>query len=111
MQKMQTAAGGKGRGAGGMPTPAQIQAMQACIQSVCNFVAHTNIWFTAFDAAWNVAANAAANEKWRRHAGDDESDDARPRRRSDGYGRDATCVTFLDAFLHSCPYRIIETQG
>jgi len=28
MQKMQAAAGGKGRGAGGMPTPAQIQAMQ-----------------------------------------------------------------------------------
>lgn len=28
MQKMQSAAGGKGRGAGGMPTPAQIQAMQ-----------------------------------------------------------------------------------
>ncbi|KJA27347.1 hypothetical protein HYPSUDRAFT_1098194 [Hypholoma sublateritium FD-334 SS-4] len=28
LQKMQSAAGGKGRGAGGMPTPAQIQAMQ-----------------------------------------------------------------------------------
>ncbi len=28
MQKMQAAAGGKGRGANGMPTPAQIQAMQ-----------------------------------------------------------------------------------
>ncbi|KAL5489880.1 SRP54 [Sanghuangporus weigelae] len=28
VQKMQSAAGGKGRGAGGMPTPAQIQAMQ-----------------------------------------------------------------------------------
>ena len=28
MQKMQAAAGGKGRGASGMPTPAQIQAMQ-----------------------------------------------------------------------------------
>ncbi|TFY83717.1 hypothetical protein EWM64_g302 [Hericium alpestre] len=28
MQKMQSAAGGRGRGAGGMPTPAQIQAMQ-----------------------------------------------------------------------------------
>jgi signal recognition particle subunit SRP54 len=28
MQKMQGAAGGRGRGAGGMPTPAQIQAMQ-----------------------------------------------------------------------------------
>ncbi|TFY72658.1 hypothetical protein EVG20_g334 [Dentipellis fragilis] len=28
MQKMQAAAGGRGRGAGGMPTPAQIQAMQ-----------------------------------------------------------------------------------
>ena len=30
MQKMQTAAGGRGRGANGMPTPAQIQAMQVC---------------------------------------------------------------------------------
>ncbi|KAI9446350.1 signal recognition particle protein [Lactarius indigo] len=28
MQKIQSAAGGRGRGAGGMPTPAQIQAMQ-----------------------------------------------------------------------------------
>lgn len=28
MKKMQTAAGGKGRGPGGMPTPAQIQSMQ-----------------------------------------------------------------------------------
>jgi len=28
MQKMQSAAGGRGRGANGMPTPAQIQAMQ-----------------------------------------------------------------------------------
>jgi len=28
MQKLQGAAGGRGRGAGGMPTPAQIQAMQ-----------------------------------------------------------------------------------
>jgi signal recognition particle subunit SRP54 len=31
MQKMQAAAGGKGRGAGGMPTPAQIQAMQVSV--------------------------------------------------------------------------------
>lgn len=30
MQKMQSAAGGRGRGANGMPTPAQIQAMQVC---------------------------------------------------------------------------------
>lgn len=30
MQKMQAAAGGRGRGANGMPTPAQIQAMQVC---------------------------------------------------------------------------------
>ena len=28
MQKIQSATGGRGRGAGGMPTPAQIQAMQ-----------------------------------------------------------------------------------
>ena len=30
VQKMQQAAGGKGRGPGGMPTPAQIQAAQVC---------------------------------------------------------------------------------
>jgi signal recognition particle subunit SRP54 len=30
MQKMQSAAGGRGRSANGMPTPAQIQAMQVC---------------------------------------------------------------------------------
>jgi signal recognition particle subunit SRP54 len=34
MQKMQSAAGGRGRGANGMPTPAQIQAMQVC----CAFI-------------------------------------------------------------------------
>ena len=34
MQKMQAAAGGKGRGANGMPTPAQIQAMQVSENSV-----------------------------------------------------------------------------
>jgi signal recognition particle subunit SRP54 len=34
MQKMQAAAGGRGRGAGGMPTPAQIQAMQVRIVSL-----------------------------------------------------------------------------
>lgn len=34
MQKMQAAAGGKGRGANGMPTPAQIQAMQVSEISV-----------------------------------------------------------------------------
>jgi signal recognition particle subunit SRP54 len=33
MQKMQAAAGGKGRGANGMPTPAQIQAMQVSVGS------------------------------------------------------------------------------
>jgi signal recognition particle subunit SRP54 len=33
MQKMQSAAGGRGRGPNGMPTPAQIQAMQVCLVS------------------------------------------------------------------------------
>jgi len=42
MQKVQNAAGGRGRGAGGMPTPAQIQAMQVrdfdtSIACLCNF--------------------------------------------------------------------------
>jgi len=34
IQKMQAAAGGKGRGANGMPTPAQIQAMQVGLKSI-----------------------------------------------------------------------------
>lgn len=37
MQKMQSAAGGRGRGANGMPTQAQIQAMQVGIDSKQNF--------------------------------------------------------------------------
>lgn len=36
-QKMQQAAGGRGRGANGMPTPAQIQAMQVRLRSATVF--------------------------------------------------------------------------
>ena len=35
-QKMQQAAGGRGRGANGMPTPAQIQAMQVSSNDCCS---------------------------------------------------------------------------
>ena len=46
MQKMQSAAGGRGRGANGMPTPAQIQAMQ---------VRHVYYsWFTSFKRKLSV---------------------------------------------------------
>ena len=34
MQKIQSVAGSKGLGANGMPTPAQIQAIQVCIPSL-----------------------------------------------------------------------------
>lgn len=42
MQKMQAAAGGRGRGVNGMPTPAQIQAMQVCYQSSLERVIDSN---------------------------------------------------------------------
>lgn len=42
MQKMQSAAGGRGRGANGMPTPAQIQAMQVCRT-------YRSRWFISFN--------------------------------------------------------------
>jgi hypothetical protein len=43
----------------------------------------------AFHAAWNVATDAKTTTG-RRHARNDEGYDARARRGSDGYGRDAT---------------------
>lgn len=79
MQKMQQAAGGKGRGAGGMPTPAQIQAMQVCLYFVLAFWARDNDPYLAILTAWNVAANAETNEKRWWPARDDEGDDARSR--------------------------------
>jgi signal recognition particle subunit SRP54 len=50
MQKVQGAAGGRGRGAGGMPTPAQIQAMQVRGYLISPG-AFTNIYSTLFQNA------------------------------------------------------------
>ncbi|KAH9935014.1 signal recognition particle protein [Fomitopsis serialis] len=53
-QKMQAAAGGRGRGANGMPTPAQIQAMQRSMPR-------------------DAPADAAPDARRRRYAGNDEA--------------------------------------
>jgi hypothetical protein len=90
MQKMQSAAGGKGRGAGGMPTPAQIQAMQV---SRCHQMeVHPVDRKLARNAAWHVAADATANEG-QRNARNDEGHDAGTGRRPIRHGRDATYVS------------------
>jgi signal recognition particle subunit SRP54 len=88
IQKMQTAAGGRGRGAGGMPTPAQIQAMQVRIviftlESVLNGLA------IASDAARYAPTDATTDERWRRHTRHDEGDDAGTGRRPVRHGGDA----------------------
>ena len=88
MQKMQAAAGGKGRGAGGMPTPAQIQAMQVSVHG--HIIRRKSDKRTAFYAAWDATTNAKTTTWWRGHAGDDEGYDARARRRSSRYGSDGT---------------------
>lgn len=78
MQKMQSAAGGRGRGANGMPTPAQIQAMQVSRRFV--IIAGFNPSLLARNASRDAATNATTiKERWW-YAGDDESHDAGSRR-------------------------------
>lgn len=60
IQKMQAAAGGKGRGANGMPTPAQIQAMQASPRGTLSRTVSEQPPI-AIDAAWDVTTNAKAD--------------------------------------------------
>jgi signal recognition particle subunit SRP54 len=66
LQKMQQAAGGKGRGPNGMPTPAQIQAMQVRPFSI--IIQYDSVPYVpviACDAAGYAAADATANaERW-----------------------------------------------
>jgi hypothetical protein len=57
---MQSAAGGKGRGANGMPTPAQIQAMQVGAVQILPSKSITEP-HPASNAAWDVATNAATD--------------------------------------------------
>jgi len=89
MQKMQTAAGGRGRGAGGAPTPAQIQAMQV---RIVTFITERilNDPPIAIDAARYASTDATAVEEWRGHARDDEGDDAGAGRGPIRHGGDAT---------------------
>lgn len=93
-QKMQQAAGGRGRGQNGMPTPAQIQAMQVrgiasvlkkCLAYVCYVLSEI-----AGDATRHDAAAAKNNAQRRWHAGNDEGYDAVPGRRCSRHGGDAT---------------------
>ena len=78
MQKMQNAAGGRGRGANGMPTPAQIQAMQvrrAYRSRWSDFFLNTDT--LACNAPGHVATNATTTEERWWYAGNDEGHDAR----------------------------------
>ena len=92
VQKMQQAAGGRGRGANGMPTPAQIQAMQVrrCDFPISMHDIDSTILFAARNASRHAPATSSDDaERWR-YAGDDEGHDARPGRRRGRHGRDAT---------------------
>ena len=66
-QKMQAAAGGKGRGANGMPSPAQIQAMQVGLLSHAS-----EIQILIALSARFTARNASKASFWRGNAGNDE---------------------------------------
>jgi Signal peptide binding domain len=92
MQKMQSAGVGRGRGAGGMPTPAQIQAMQVCGLTVCGPSSPKRCYyfFLEFATARYASTDATPNEEWRWHPRNDENFDAKSRRGPDGYGGDAT---------------------
>lgn len=90
MQKMQSAAGGRGRGANGMPTQAQIQAMQ--VRQRTPFLVSLCPRFTLPPVARNASrdvAEYAETDAWWRSAGDDEDLDAEPGRGRHGHGRDA----------------------
>lgn len=56
----------------------------------------TSASYATRDAATNATANA-----WWRHAGDDENDDARPRRGPSGNGRNAAYVPLFCLMLES----------
>ena len=84
MQKIQGAAGGRGRGAGGMPTPAQIQAMQVREYLVspgylCKYQLHISIFISEFTTPWHAPTDAATNEKWGWNSRNDENFNAKPR--------------------------------
>jgi hypothetical protein len=80
MQKVQSAAGGRGRGAGGMPTPAQIQAMQVRVSMIlylvyrfCKRYRQHVLTFPECAPAWHAPADATTNEEWRGDTRNDEN--------------------------------------
>jgi signal recognition particle subunit SRP54 len=81
MQKIQGATGGRGRGAGGMPTPAQIQAMQVreYLISPGTFAdINSTILISEFTPPWHASTDATTNEKWGWNPGNDENFNAKP---------------------------------
>ena len=75
MQKVQGAAGGRGRGAGGMPTPAQIQAMQVRANLISPVPLQKLQLHVIPECAapWHAPADATTNERWRWHSRNDEN--------------------------------------
>jgi signal recognition particle subunit SRP54 len=64
MQKIQGATGGRGRGAGGMPTPAQIQAMQVREYLISpGTFADINTTFFSFRIHFPLACSNKCNDK------------------------------------------------
>lgn len=93
MQKIQNAGGGRGRGAGGMPTPAQIQAMQVRALMIYRFCKryrrHVFYFFSEFAAAWHAPTDATTNEEWRGNSRNDENLNAKSGWRPSGPRRNA----------------------
>jgi hypothetical protein len=89
MQKMQQAAGGKGRGAGGMPTPAQIQAMQVSLLHWSCLYRNLNVDQRSMPPGMLQQMQRQLKGNNNGITRDDESHDARSRGRSVGCGGDA----------------------
>ena len=92
MQKVQGAAGGRGRGAGGMPTPAQIQAMQVRANLISPVPLQKLQLHVIPECAspWHAPTDATTDERWRWHSRNDENFNAKSGRRPNGHGGDAT---------------------
>ncbi len=92
MQKIQGAAGGRGRGAGGMPTPAQIQAMQVRPLMLCRVLSkniNVALCYSELATTWHASTDATTNEGWGWRSRNAEDIDAKSRWRH-GHGRNAT---------------------
>jgi hypothetical protein len=93
MQKIQSATGGRGRGAGGMPTPAQIQAMQVRSSMVpypIDRFFKRHFFFTECATAWHAPTDATTNEGRGGNSRNDENFNAKSGWRPSGHGGNAT---------------------